>query len=157
MSVIASVVRDATPARAVSLRLDWETGEPWVRDLVRPFPLDSLDTLNARLPGSDPEIGIHFSDIEGGEEAEWPNHEGDPARQGASATVEAGAVVGVGSHGILSVRLRPRAILSGDVAHVSWLEALATIRFGPAALDVGRTRLWLGPGLHGSLLLSTNA
>lgn len=164
---IAAALFTPTSVIAIPIRASWETGDPWVRDLVRPLPVfDPADTLGAGdagaggvagLPASDPEIGIHFSEIEGGREAAWRNHEGDRVHQGVHATIEGGAVVRIGAGDRASIRLRPRILLSGGGARLSWLEALATLRFGAGALDVGRTRRWLGPALHGSLLLSTNA
>lgn len=98
---------------------------------------------------------MHASEIEGGRAALWRNHDGDAARQGLTATIEAGGAANAGTHARLAVR--PRLSLAGGVARVTWLEALLSLRAGGAALDLGRTRLWLGPARYGSLLLSNNA
>ncbi len=145
----------APAALAVPLTTEWETGDSWVRDLTWPSSVAAPGVAPRSVPASDPEIALHYSEVEGGRDAAWRNHEADRAREGAHATLEAGVVARAGERA--SVRLRPRARASHDGARVSWLEALATLRFGAGALDVGRTRLWLGPGLHGSLLLSTHA
>jgi hypothetical protein len=145
----------ATAARAAPLTFEWERGDPWVRDLAWPASASAPGVAPRSVAASDPEFALHYSEIEGGPDAAWRNHEADRAREGAHATLEAGVVARAGERA--SLRLRPRAIASRDGARVSWPEALATLRFGAGALDVGRTRLWLGPALHGSLLLSTNA
>lgn len=151
LALAASVL--AGPARAASI--EWETGDPWIRDFLWRAGAGAPGVEPRSIPPSDPEIAIHVSEIEGGDDAAWRNHEGDRASEGVHATLEAGAVAGAGERA--SIRLRPRAIVSRDGARVTWLEALAALRFGAFALDAGRTRLWLGPGLHGSLLLSTHA
>ncbi len=151
----------APAAHAAPITYEWEAGDAWVRDFT--WPASGASAGGAASPGvaprsvpqSDPEFAFHYSEIEGGREAVWRNHEADRAREGTHATLEAGVVARAGERA--SLRLRPRALASRDGARVSWLEALATLRFGAGALDLGRTRLWLGPALHGSLLLSTHA
>ncbi len=156
-SLAAGEARAACEARATSetrassppFSWQWDAGPAWLRDAAMP------GTAWPDLPASAPELAIHSSEIEGGDAAAWRNHEGDPAHDGMHATLEAGGRARVGRR--VTIRFRPRAIAWESGARVSWLEANAAVRAGPASLEAGRTRLWLGPARHGSLLLSTNA
>ncbi|MFN0152500.1 MAG: capsule assembly Wzi family protein [bacterium] len=119
------------------------------------FACDAPARAGITVRADSAEAAIHASDIEGGRSALWRNHDGDPARQGLAATIEAGAAARAGSHA--GFALRPRLSLAGGDARATWLEALLTLQAGGAHLDLGRTRLWLGPARYGSLLLSNNA
>jgi hypothetical protein len=142
--------RDLAPESARAFVCwEWDGGPSWLRDAMRPS--DEWPDL----PRGAPEAAIHVSRIEGGDEAAWRNHEGDRAHDGIHATLEAGGRLRVGSYA--EIRLRPRLVAASPAARVSWLEAIASVRAGPATLEAGRRRFWLGPGRHGALLLSTNA
>jgi hypothetical protein len=170
----ASVPRISTAAAALMLVMasascafaapsvvwTWDRGPAWVRDFPRPRDESHADSIRALsgwpgLAGGSPEFALHASQIDDADEAPWRDHEGDPVPRGAHATIEAGGTARAGSWAELA--LRPRAGVSGDALAVTWLEARLSLRAGAARLDAGRTRLWLSPARHGSLLLSNNA